>query len=741
MYRMKTTLPVLTVVALLLLAACASIGNPDGGRYDEEPPVLVKASPGERATNNKERKISLLFDEYIKLENASEKVVVSPPQAEQPDIKASGKRILITLFDTLQANTTYTVDFADAIVDNNEGNPMGDYTYSFSTGDVIDTMEVSGYVLEARNLEPIKGILVGLHSDTTDTAFTTKPLERVSRTDSRGHFCIKGIAPGSYRVYALKDADQNFIFNQKSEKIGFNHDIIVPKASADIRPDTSWIDSIHYRSIKLVPYTRYTPDNIVLTAFTEQPSFQYLRRVTRDIPSRFTAVFGNKADTLPTIRGLNFDERDAFVIENTPRNDSITYWLKDSAVFNLDTLELAMTYMRTDDSLGILVPQTDTLSLVSKKTRAQIEKERAKRAEEWVKDQKKKMKRTKGHARKEDEFAALPLKSKSDSLSVPRQYADSTLADSALAGAAFADSLLASAPPADSLAASADSTLQSVAPPDEAVVEQSAGKSSKKGKRRKSADSDDDVKIDASMMPADALKMTPDVPEALAPDKNPSFLFEEPLSRIDTAAIHLKLYNAKDSTLVEAPFLLRSNSDDAKKLYLYGEWHPGDEYQLNIDSAAFCGLYGLVTKPFEKKFKIRQGDEFSALFVNVAGADTSFFVQLINQSEEVIKEARTSKNGRVEFYYVEAGKYYLRGYFDRNGNGMWDTGSYADDLQAETVHYYNHALELKKMWEITQDWNLNATERIREKPLEITRQKPEAQKTIKNRNAERERDR
>lgn len=727
---MKTNLPVLTVVALLLLAACASIGNPDGGRYDEEPPVLVKASPGERATNNKERKISLLFDEYIKLENASEKVVVSPPQAEQPDIKASGKRILITLFDTLQANTTYTVDFADAIVDNNEGNPMGDYTYSFSTGDVIDTMEVSGYVLEARNLEPIKGILVGLHSDTTDTAFTTKPLERVSRTDSRGHFCIKGIAPGSYRVYALKDADQNFIFNQKSEKIGFNHDIIVPKAAADIRPDTSWIDSIHYRSIKLVPYTRYTPDNIVLTAFTELPAFQYLRRVTRDVPSRFTVVFGNKADSLPVIRGLNFDERDAFVIENTPRNDSITYWLKDSAVFNLDTLELAMTYMHTDDSLGILVPQTDTLSLVSKKTRAQIEKERAKRAEDWVKEQKKKMKRNKAHARKEDEPVSLIQKLKSDSLSATPLPNDSAFADS-----------LAAALPADSVAGVADSTLQSVVPPDDPVIQPLLEKGTKKGKRRKSADSDDDVKIDASMMPADALKMTPDVPEALAPDKNPSFLFEEPLSRIDTAAIHLKLYNAKDSTWVEAPFLLRSNSDDAKKLYLYGEWHPGDEYRLNIDSAAFCGLYGLVTTPFEKKFKIRQGDEFSALFVNVAGADTSFVVQLINQSEEVIKEARTSKNGRVEFYYVEAGKYYLRGYFDRNGNGMWDTGSYADDLQAETVHYYNHALELKKMWEITQDWNVNATERIREKPLEITRQKPEAQKTIKNRNAERERDR
>lgn len=175
--------------------------------------------------------------------------MVSPPQLEQPEIKGAGRRIQISLVDSLKANTTYTIDFSDAISDNNEGNPMGNYTYSFSTGAAIDTMEVSGHVLESENLEPVKGILVGLYADHADSAFRTKPMLRVSRTDSRGRFVIKGVAPGSYRIYALQDQDGDYKFSQKSEKIAFSHDIIVPSCKPDVRQDTTWVDSLHIKSI------------------------------------------------------------------------------------------------------------------------------------------------------------------------------------------------------------------------------------------------------------------------------------------------------------------------------------------------------------------------------------------------------------------------------------------------------------------------------------------------------------
>ena len=202
---------VVAIVLLTVMAACARMGQPDGGWYDETPPRILSASPADKSVNVSSKKIYINFDEYIQIENAQEKVIVSPPQMEQPDIKSQGKRIVVQLRDTLQPNVTYTVDFSDAITDITENNPLGNYTYSFSTGAAIDTMEVAGYVVDAQNLEPVKGILVGLYANLADSAFTTLPMARVARTDATGRFVVKGVAPGSYRVYALEDADGNFL--------------------------------------------------------------------------------------------------------------------------------------------------------------------------------------------------------------------------------------------------------------------------------------------------------------------------------------------------------------------------------------------------------------------------------------------------------------------------------------------------------------------------------------------------
>ena len=141
----------LAVGCWLLTIGCARMGSPDGGWYDDTPPRVIAATPADKATNVKAKKINIYFDEFIKLEDAQNKVIVSPPQLESPDIRAAGTRIVVELKDSLKENTTYTVDFSDAISDNNEGNPMGKYTYSFSTGERIDTFEVSGYVINAQN--------------------------------------------------------------------------------------------------------------------------------------------------------------------------------------------------------------------------------------------------------------------------------------------------------------------------------------------------------------------------------------------------------------------------------------------------------------------------------------------------------------------------------------------------------------------------------------------------------------
>ena len=254
--RLKTMRPLMKMLSIaflishfsFLISSCARMGNPDGGWYDEDPPRIVRSTPAEQSTNVTDRKITLYFDEFIKLADPTQSVIVSPPQLEMPEIKATGKRIVVELKDTLKANTTYTIDFSDAISDNNEDNPMGNYTYTFSTGERIDTFEVAGYVLDASNLEPIKGISVGLYDDLADSAFRTKPLQRISRTDGSGRFVIKGVAPGEYRVYALQDADGDFQFKQKSEMLAYSHQTYTPSAKPDIRQDTLWRDSLHSNS-------------------------------------------------------------------------------------------------------------------------------------------------------------------------------------------------------------------------------------------------------------------------------------------------------------------------------------------------------------------------------------------------------------------------------------------------------------------------------------------------------------
>jgi len=368
------------------------MGSPDGGWYDDDPPRVLYSTPAEQDTNVTAKKMTIYFDEFIKLADPTQNVIVSPPQLEMPEIKASGKKIIIELQDSLIANTTYTIDFSDAISDNNEDNPMGNYTYTFSTGAKIDTFEVAGYVLDASNLEPIKGISVGLYADLADSAFRTKPLLRISRTDGRGHFSIRGVAPGEYRVYALQDADANFKFTQKSEMIAFSHETYKPYAKPDIRQDTIWRDSLRIDNILQVPYTHFYPDDIIMMAFQEVQTDRYLLKTERKEADRIGVYFSYGNEQLPILKGLNFDADSAFILETSPKKDSLTYWIRDTMLVNKDTLEMSMEYLMTD-TLGNLVTQTDTLQLLAKTPLAKRQKQKQKEYEEWQKEQEKKKKR------------------------------------------------------------------------------------------------------------------------------------------------------------------------------------------------------------------------------------------------------------------------------------------------------------------------------------------------------------
>ena len=379
--------------SFLSFVSCARMGNPDGGWYDDTPPRVVSSSPADGGVDVSSKKVIINFNEFIKLENAQEKVIVSPPQLEQADIKAAGKRIIVELKDSLKENTTYTIDFSDAITDNNEGNPMGNYTFSFSTSDHIDTMEVSGYVLNAEDLEPVKGMLVGLYPyDVPDSVFHTQAMMRVSRTNGSGQFTVKGVAPGKYRAFALNDADGDFVFGQKSELIAYSRDSIVPSWKPDTRQDTVWRDSLHIANILQTPYTHFLPDDVTLLCFQEPQTDRYLLKSERPAPEKIALYFTYGHDSLPNVKGLNFNSDSAFVVEHTERRDTVFYWLRDTALVNQDTLMMELRFMGTD-TLGNLVEQVDTITALPKVSYEKRQKELQKEFEKWQKEQEKKKKR------------------------------------------------------------------------------------------------------------------------------------------------------------------------------------------------------------------------------------------------------------------------------------------------------------------------------------------------------------
>ena len=377
----------------LIFTSCARMGSPDGGWYDDTPPYVVSSSPADGGVNVTGKKVTINFNEFIKIENAQEKVIVSPPQLEQAEIKAQGKRIIVELKDSLKENTTYTVDFSDAITDNNEGNPMGNYTFSFSTGDHIDTLEVSGYVLNAEDLEPVKGMLVGLYLyDAPDSVFHKEAMMRVSRTNGAGKFTIKGVAKGSYRVFGLNDADGDFVFGQKSEAVAFSNEEVIPSWKPDTRQDTIWRDSLHINNILQVPYTHFLPDDVTLRSFQEPQTDRFLVKSERQTPEKLGLYFSYGHDSLPQLKGIHFSWEKYCRVEASERRDTIFYWITDTIVSNIDTLQAELRFMGTD-TLGNLTEMLDTITFLAKVPYEKRLKDKQKEFEKWQKEQEKRKKR------------------------------------------------------------------------------------------------------------------------------------------------------------------------------------------------------------------------------------------------------------------------------------------------------------------------------------------------------------
>lgn len=604
-----------TFCVILALAGCANIAAPTGGLYDVDPPKVLKANPDFNATNVNQQKVEILFDENIKIEKPMDKVIIAPPQQKFPIIKAQGRKAVIELEDELKENTTYTIDFTDAIVDNNEGNALENFALSFSTGEHIDSLAISGTVLAAENLEPVTGIYVGIHSNLNDTAFTNIPFERISRTNSRGRFTIRGIAEGTYKVYALGDLNRDYKYDNPQEEIAFLDSLIVPSAIQATRNDTVFKDSITIDTIHNIKYTRFLPDDILLRSFKSGFRRQYLEKHERTVPHKLNIFFAAPTESPSfTLLEPESDNRNWNIKESNATNDSITLWITDSLIYQADTIRLKTDYLRTD-TLNNHILVSDTLRFTFRNRRSS------------EKDKKK----------------------------------------------------------------------------DEKEVERFMS-----------------IRHNAS---------------ASHEIYNPiSIEFEEPVHNFDSTKI--KLQHEVDSLFIPINYRLTSDSLNNRKYKIEYKWEPGERYKLLIDSAAFESYYGIHNNKVDQTFEVKKLEQYGNLLFVIDGLPTgkTAYVELLNDQDKPFRKARV-KNNEALFMDLNPGKLYARLFIDENKDGEWTTGNFEKDRQPETVFYNPKLYEIRAFTNHEESWDVTETPVIIQKPLEITKNKPEEKKT-RNRNEE-----
>ena len=355
-------------LTVLTLASCANRGvGPQGGPKDSIPPAPVRSIPVNGTVNFDGQKIDILFNEYIQLNNIGQNLLMSPPQQNPPDVKARGKHVQVIFKDSLRDSTTYTIDFGEAICDFTEKNPIRGYSFAFSTGDIIDTLEVFGAVFNAENLNPMSGMYVGIHDNLSDTAFTTMPFLRIARTDSAGGYRIGNMRAGTYRLYAVDDVSRDYRLTVGESMAFADERVKMPQDS--------------------------TPSATLPPLFLFQPQQQrlYLQRTLREKQHFIRLLFSSSPDSIPTFRALRPSEVDSAAndsawIDPTPyvyphysaHRDTVTLWLTDSLAIAQDTLYFEAKYRRTD-SLYRLEWFTDTLRAVYRAPRLTA---KAKEAEE-----------------------------------------------------------------------------------------------------------------------------------------------------------------------------------------------------------------------------------------------------------------------------------------------------------------------------------------------------------------------
>jgi hypothetical protein len=362
---------VISLLALaLVLSFCAKQVSPTGGPKDETPPGIVKSVPVSGITNFKGKQIEIEFNEYVQLDKLNEKFMISPPVNEKPEIYLRGKSLFIKFMEDLKDSTTYTLYFADAIKDLNEGNPLDNFQFVFATGNVIDSLSVTGNVLLSDNLEPGKNVLVVLHSLMADSAPRKMLPDYITMADVNGGFRINNIKEGKYKMFALIDNNSNKKYDLSDEAFAFLDTI------ADINHFKNWLpvtkDTVTVKpvvkslkpgekivKVKEVPLIK---GEYKLFLFTAAKKARYLTSSDRKQQYQLIYTLSLPPDSMDFSFDIAGTVNRNWIIEKSPARDTMIIWLRDSVLYTAPVLNTLITYPFTD-STGKIISRRDTVPM------------------------------------------------------------------------------------------------------------------------------------------------------------------------------------------------------------------------------------------------------------------------------------------------------------------------------------------------------------------------------------------
>ncbi len=385
---------------MVFQTSCANTGMPTGGEKDSIPPEVLRIKPLPNQTNYSEQLVIMTFDEFVVSTDVPSQMLVSPPLPKRPRVKMRSKTLTIDFGNQLKENTSYSIDFRRSIKDNNEGNPMEDFRIAFSTGELLDTLEIGGYVKMANNLEPMEDILVALYRTDSLHYFKDSIPNYIAKTDEEGFFLLSNIANGNYRVYALQDADNSLTFNSTEELVGFVDSVIAPDVPLQViqRSDsvlanilnTQSIDSIAeqitLRELKKAKEKKRIAEPYYIYMYQEFEFNQYLNNSKRSRANLCEFYFDESLSDsfeINLIHPAKLTSNEFSLLQYSQKKDSLMVWITDTIIAKSDTLEFALRYTVLD-SLKQASLFSDTLKLSFEKREKPKRKKKDDEEEEKV---------------------------------------------------------------------------------------------------------------------------------------------------------------------------------------------------------------------------------------------------------------------------------------------------------------------------------------------------------------------